>query len=380
MRLVCTLNDQNKAFVLSSYLLQQGIESQLEIVTNTDWGSSEYGTPTCRLWIVEEDSFEKALEISKDFMENPDDPKFITKIENGNWKNVKLSSEPSAVLKTESSIGIITLYLLIACSLLLFVGKVSSPVVKSIPPGLPYEAIISPPVNKALFYDYPKTYEMTDKLVATYGLEPLKNPSDLPESGQALFQQIQQTPYWQGFYPKFVDSLRGSENAWNFNAPMFEKIQQGELWRLISPVLLHGNFIHLLFNMLWLAILGRQIEQRIGKKRYLLFIVITALISNTAQYLMIGPNFLGFSGVLCAMFTFIWYRQKHAPWEGYLLEPGTLLFVSIFILLMASLQLFAFYLEIFHGTQFPLGIGNTAHLSGALVGLLLARLNSFAWR
>ena len=43
--------------------------------------------------------------------------------------------------------------------------------------------------------------------------------------------------------------------------PLFEKIRQGELWRLFTPCILHRDFLHILFNMIWVWILVKQIEE-----------------------------------------------------------------------------------------------------------------------
>ena len=41
-------------------------------------------------------------------------------------------------------------------------------------------------------------------------------------------------------------------------------IRRGEVWRLITDVLPHVNFIHLLFNVLWLWTFGTLIEEKLG--------------------------------------------------------------------------------------------------------------------
>jgi GlpG protein len=132
--------------------------------------------------------------------------------------------------------------------------------------------------------------------------------------------------------------------------------------------------------MLWLIVLGKQIEQRLQPWRYGLFILITAIISNTAQYLMSGPNFIGFSGVLVGMLTFIWVRQKIAAWEGYQIDRLTLIFMLIFVISMAAIQVLSFLAEKSFEFAFSPNIANMAHLIGGLVGYFLGRLNFFSWR
>ena len=43
------------------------------------------------------------------------------------------------------------------------------------------------------------------------------------------------------------------------------------------PILLHADIFHLFFNMLWLIVLGKQIEQRLKTGRYVLFILLIAM-------------------------------------------------------------------------------------------------------
>ncbi|MEI8366116.1 MAG: rhomboid family intramembrane serine protease, partial [Parachlamydiaceae bacterium] len=92
-----------------------------------------------------------------------------------------------------------------------------------------------------------------------------------------------------------------------------------------------------------------------------------------------GASFLGFSGILCGMLTFIWMRQKIAPWEGYPLPRSTFLFMMYFIFTMLGIQLISFYLEVEHQLSLASGIANTAHFAGAAIGLLLGRLSFFSW-
>lgn len=226
----------------------------------------------------------------------------------------------------------------------------------------------SPAFKKQLVFDYPKTFSLIDQIAGTYGEQGLENPRSMPKSGQQLYAELERTPYWKGFYNYKASS----------NAPLFEKIRQGEVWRLITPALLHADLLHIAFNMIWLVMIGKQIERRIGSLRYLLFLLIAGITANTAQYLMTGANFLGFSGIVCAMVTFVWARQQAAPWEGYLMQPSTFNFIVFFVLLMLGLQTLSLLLEVTMQKTLPVNIANTAHLAGAAIGYLMGRLNFFA--
>jgi GlpG protein len=159
---------------------------------------------------------------------------------------------------------------------------------------------------------------------------------------------------------------------------LFGKIREGQVWRLVTPVFLHKDLLHILFNMLWVWYLGRPIEERIGPWRFGLLMLLCAIGSNTVQYLMSGPLFVGYSGVVTGMAGFIWVREKLAPWEGYPLTKGTIMFLLVFIMAISVLQAISFLLSHFVGIHFLIGIANSAHIGGAVIGVLLGRLSFFA--
>lgn len=390
MRLLHIFRDEKEAQSFASVLSNEGIDNRLEIFTNTDWGSDDYGTISSKLWVVDEDKVDTARQLLDLFLKNPDDPRFTTP------KNLpafslepytieeetrNLDEQPIASQRQrQQQLGIITFYLIIGCVLLFFLSHISAPTPQPSPSQLPTLPLFSSQIEKGMLYDYPAAYEILDKLIKSYGLEQVLHPDTLSTEGTHILRQFYNTPFWRGLYPRVVNYFRTGASI-QFDTPMFEKINQGEVWRLFTPTLLHSDIFHLLFNMIWLLVLGKQIEYRVGKVRYLLFILITGIFSNTAQYLMSGPDFIGFSGILCAMITFVWFRQKHAAWEGYQLLPVTMAFITVFIFAMASIQLISFFFEISSQTNIiGTNIANTAHLSGAFVGILLAFSNFFAWK
>jgi rhomboid protease GlpG len=287
----------------------------------------------------------------------------------------------SAPLSWEKQkMGWITRLLLVTCTFLFFLSQLGISSLQ-IPERYAGMILFTSPVEKILLYDYPKLYRLLDRFLHLYGFEELENPTDLSPEGKSLLEQINHTPVWPGFYQLLLQK-RGWEAVTTglSKYPSFEKIREGQIWRLFSPCLLHGDLFHLFFNMLWLIVLGKQIEQRLTPLRYAFFILIVAIISNTAQYLVSGPNFIGFSGVLCGMLAFIWVRQKIAPWEGYQIDRLTLIFMLIFIISMAAIQLLSFFLEKSFEWSFSPNIANMAHLIGGLVGYILGKLNIFSWR
>lgn len=116
-----------------------------------------------------------------------------------------------------------------------------------------------------------------------------------------------------------------------------EEMVQGQVWRLITPVFVHGGVlhgaIHLLFNMYWMVHFGTQIEARQGTWRLLLIFLLTAILSNLAQYLWSGPNFAGMSGVVYGLFGYVWVKMRYEPLSGYALLPGTAFFLMLWLVI-----------------------------------------------
>ena len=86
-------------------------------------------------------------------------------------------------------------------------------------------------------------------------------------------------------------------------------LADGEWWRLITPVLVHGSLLHLLFNMYFLYLVGPLVENLYGSARFLLLFGLTAAAGSAASFLFGGPApsvgasgaIFGLCGVLIAV-------------------------------------------------------------------------------
>lgn len=385
MRLIYSSSDQRQTLKLAEFLTKEGIQNQCEIQTNRDWGSPNYGDVQCTIWVVDEDQLELAHRWIDEFNTHPENPVFESDQKSSLFElpppppimPLKQPQRQPVANSFINRMGLATLYLLLTCTLIFFYGELTAPSEEFLVTTLPATPLYTPTLYKQLMYDYPKSYAILDKLAKSYGLEKLQKPSDLPPEGQVLLKQFAHTPYWQGIYKQLVVHIATPNAPWKFSAPLFEKIREGEIWRLVTPILLHANIFHLFFNMLWIIVLGKLIEERLGIPRYFLLIILLAIVSNTAQYLMSGANFLGISGVIVGMLGFIWTRQRVAAWEGYRLTPGVFGFMMAFILGVAAVQVIAFFQEAFwHSSSFP-AIASTAHIVGGITGLALGYLDFF---
>jgi rhomboid protease GluP len=93
-----------------------------------------------------------------------------------------------------------------------------------------------------------------------------------------------------------------------------EYIMVGQIWRLITPMFLHGSILHIGFNMYALVIIGSGLERRFGHWRFLLLYTLGSFAGNVMSFL-ISPNpSLGAStaifGLLGAEMVFFYQNRK----------------------------------------------------------------------
>jgi GlpG protein len=117
----------------------------------------------------------------------------------------------------------------------------------------------------------------------------------------------------------------------NYAGRSFPEIRDGQVWRLVTPIFLHGGMLHLFFNMLWVYQLGGDIERKEGSWYLLAFTLAFAVLCDTAEYLVTGPNFLGISGVVYGMLGYVWAMTRFEPRSRYALPPNTMAFMLFWL-------------------------------------------------
>ncbi|MCP4913155.1 MAG: rhomboid family intramembrane serine protease [Oligoflexia bacterium] len=132
----------------------------------------------------------------------------------------------------------------------------------------------------------------------------------------------------------------------------------GQWWRLITPSFLHFGFLHIVFNLMWLKTLGSIFEEVYKTKKFLIFFLVSAALSNILQFYVTGFKFGGMSGFVYALLGFIWvYPKLDKDFEYSLPKNDAMLMIFWFFLCFSGL----------------IGnIANTAHGVGLGVGILWA--------
>jgi membrane associated rhomboid family serine protease len=97
-------------------------------------------------------------------------------------------------------------------------------------------------------------------------------------------------------------------------------VANGEWYRIITAGFLHYGFLHLLFNMYALYILGSMLEPPLGRARFLL-IYLVSLVSGSLGALLLDPNALtaGASGAVFGLMgaaVLVMRNRGVNPWQS----------------------------------------------------------------
>jgi len=143
--------------------------------------------------------------------------------------------------------------------------------------------------------------------------------------------------------------------------PLFETamIRRGEYWRLVTSVLPHGGVMHLVFNVYWMWTLGTLIEETYGPFRTGLLVIVLAAGSGAFQFGLESGG-IGLSGVVYGLFGLLWVLEGKDPRFSGVIDKRT---VQVFV----GWFFFCIVLTYFNF----MAVGNIAHGSGAVLGVLI---------
>ena len=145
-------------------------------------------------------------------------------------------------------------------------------------------------------------------------------------------------------------------------AKVNELIAQGQYYRLISCMFLHGGIVHLGVNMYSLYAIGPMVEKVYGKAKYIAIYFIAGICSSIFSYIFSTSVSIGASGaifgLLGAVLVFA-IKSKGKTGNAFIRSILSVIFINIFI-----------------GMTLP-NIDNFAHVGGLLGGMLISFLVTF---
>jgi membrane associated rhomboid family serine protease len=164
-----------------------------------------------------------------------------------------------------------------------------------------------------------------------------------------------------------------------FTDPTFPMLQGSQYWTLVTYMLLHGDWMHLLFNSLWLLIFGTPVARYLGAARFLALCLFAGFIGGLCslslhwgqEIFVIGASG-AVSGLLAAAIPIMYGRAvagggRPLSFGELLASPRALMFTAVWL----ALTLFSGAAG-WTGNSFvsESGIAWEAHIGGFVGGLI----------
>ena len=171
------------------------------------------------------------------------------------------------------------------------------------------------------------------------------------------------------FYPCTIDGSCHGPQPWEIS------------W--LTSIFLHGSWDHILGNMLFLAVFGKNVEDALGHLRYLVFYLaggFAATLVQTAVTLLAGtaadaqvPN-LGASGAIAAVLGAFFVLFPGSQVFGLIVIFPVRISAMFFLGFWFLYQLYEANLGLVSSSANGGGVAFFAHVGGFVFGVLVARL------
>ena len=180
---------------------------------------------------------------------------------------------------------------------------------------------------------------------------------------------LQRSVLHASFYPCSVNNSCHAPESW------------GVSW--ITSMFLHGSWDHILGNMLFLAVFGKNVEDAFGPIRYLVFYFaggFAATLTQTAATLLFGttaeahtPN-LGASGAIAAVLGAYFVLYPNSTVRGLFVIFPVKISAWFFLGFWFLYQLVEANFGLFGASANGGGVAFFAHVGGFVFGFVVARL------
>ena len=156
------------------------------------------------------------------------------------------------------------------------------------------------------------------------------------------------------FVPILLGQYQNIINDYCVHGP---SIRGGQYYRLITGMFLHGNVFHLFFNCYALYVLGSQIENFLGRIKYVIIYLFSGIMGALFSMTFSGPiGSIGASGAIFGLMGALLYFGYH-----YRVYLGSVIKSQIIPLIIVNLAI---------GFIFS-GIDNFAHIGGLIGGTMI---------
>lgn len=153
--------------------------------------------------------------------------------------------------------------------------------------------------------------------------------------------------YFFGQYDLFINDY----SVYGYNI-----VVHHEFYRLITGTFLHGGVLHLLFNMYSLYIIGSQLESFMGRWKYLIIYLFSALSGSLLSIILTGGVSIGASGAIFGLLGSMLYFGYH-----YRVYLGGVIKSQILPII---------FINLLFGFMDP-SVDNFAHIGGLIGGCLI---------
>jgi membrane associated rhomboid family serine protease len=142
---------------------------------------------------------------------------------------------------------------------------------------------------------------------------------------------------------------------------------------MFTSMFLHGGFLHLAGNMLYLWIFGNNVEDALGHMRFIFFYLASGLVAAGFQ-LLYDPSsnvpMIGASGAISGVLGAYLVLYPYARIKTLLI---IIIFIKIVELPAVLLLTIWFFMQVLYSTSMD-GVAWYAHIGGFIFGLLTAKL------
>lgn len=138
-------------------------------------------------------------------------------------------------------------------------------------------------------------------------------------------------------------------------------IVQGQIWRLFTPIFLHGSILHIAFNMYALFYFGRMIERHYGWMRYIALFILSGFAGNVISFMFSPYQSLGSSTSIFGLLGAV----------GVLIYQNRAVFGPIARRALSEMVIIA-VINLIIGLTPGSGIDNWGHIGGLVGGSLFA--------